>query len=215
MVVYVGPRCHFVQYPLRGGEMFNQVAVFESARARAGEEDWGTPDELDAAFAGMTENIQQGPAADVAGPLVAHVRPRPDHDLGLRPHRAARRRRAPAAAVHRPGRDHGHRGRLRARRAPGRDRDAGRRLASTGPSPPTRPSAPSTAAAWSATSRAWGALWHLDGDKRERRNEILRARDTRDYSFVDWLYSITALTPEQEPDMFETVPLDAPAPLPG
>ncbi len=90
VVVYVGPRCHFVQYPLRGGEMFNQVAVFESPRARAGEEDWGTPDELDAAYAGMTGNIQQRPAAHVAGPLVAHVRPRPGDDLGLRPHRAAR-----------------------------------------------------------------------------------------------------------------------------
>ena len=65
------------------------------------------------------------------------------------------------------------------------------------------------------TSRAWGKLWHLDGEKRDRRNEILRARDTTDYSFVDWLYSITALTPAQEPDMFETIPLDAPAPLPG
>ena len=36
VVVYIGPRCHFVQYPLRGGEMFNQVAVFESAKAVAG-----------------------------------------------------------------------------------------------------------------------------------------------------------------------------------
>ena len=35
VVVYVGPRCHFVQYPLRGGEMFNQVAVFESPKALA------------------------------------------------------------------------------------------------------------------------------------------------------------------------------------
>ena len=61
-------------------------------------------------------------------------------------------------------------------------------------------------------SRAWGALWHLDGEKRERRNEILRARDPRDYSFVDWLYSTTALTPEEEPAMFEPIPLGAPAP---
>src|SRR5690606_4094436 len=30
VTVYIGPRCHFVQYALRGGEMFNQVAVFES-----------------------------------------------------------------------------------------------------------------------------------------------------------------------------------------
>ncbi len=121
VVVYVGPGCHFVQYPLRGGDMFNQVAVFESARAKAGEEDWGTPDELDAAFAARDGERAEGAAAHAAGPLVAHVRPRPDHDLGLRPDRAARRRRAPAAAVHRPGRDHGDRGRLRARRAPGRE----------------------------------------------------------------------------------------------
>jgi 3-hydroxybenzoate 6-monooxygenase len=60
VVVYIGPRCHFVQYPLRGGEMFNQVAVFESAKARAGQEDWGTPDELDAAFEGTCGNVRQG-----------------------------------------------------------------------------------------------------------------------------------------------------------
>ncbi|MEO3828854.1 hypothetical protein [Actinomadura sp. B10D3] len=28
VVVYVGPRCHFVHYGLRGGELLNQVAVF-------------------------------------------------------------------------------------------------------------------------------------------------------------------------------------------
>ena len=61
------------------------------------------------------------------------------------------------------------------------------------------------------TSRDWGVLWHLDGEKRERRNEILRARDPRDYSFVDWLYSITALSPAEEPEMFKTIPLDASA----
>ncbi len=64
------------------------------------------------------------------------------------------------------------------------------------------------------TSRAWGTLWHLDGEKRERRNEILRARDPRDYRFVDWLYSITALTPAEEPPMFQVIPLNAPAAAP-
>ena len=61
---------------------------------------------------------------------------------------------------------------------------------------------------------AWGVLWHLDGEKRERRNEILRARDTRDYSFVDWLYSITALTSAEEPPMFQEIPLDTPTTAP-
>jgi hypothetical protein len=51
-------------------------------------------------------------------------------------------------------------------------------------------------------------LWHLDGEKRERRNEILRARDPRDYGFVDWLYGVTALTPAEEPPMFQVIPLD-------
>jgi 2-polyprenyl-6-methoxyphenol hydroxylase-like FAD-dependent oxidoreductase len=63
-------------------------------------------------------------------------------------------------------------------------------------------------------SRDWGTLWHLDGEKRERRNEILRARDPRDYRFVDWLYSITALTPAEEPPMFATIPLDTSASVP-
>ena len=58
--VYLGAGCHFVQYPLRQGEMFNQVAVFESPKALAGEEDWGTPDELDAAFVGTCEPVQKG-----------------------------------------------------------------------------------------------------------------------------------------------------------
>ena len=112
VVVYVGPGCHFVQYPLRGGEMFNQVAVFESPKALAGEEDWGTPDELDAAFAGTCEQVQQGLPLMWRDKLVADVRPRPDPDLGARADRPARRRRPPPAAVHGAGRHHGDRGRL-------------------------------------------------------------------------------------------------------
>ncbi|GAA2417953.1 hypothetical protein GCM10010420_55420 [Streptomyces glaucosporus] len=60
VTVYVGPRCHFVQYALRGEKMFNQVAVFESPKALAGREDWGTPDELDAAFADTCDNVSRG-----------------------------------------------------------------------------------------------------------------------------------------------------------
>ena len=57
------------------------------------------------------------------------------------------------------------------------------------------------------TSRKWGELWHLDGEKREIRNEILRERSTHDYGFVDWLYGPTALTPEELPPMFSPVPV--------
>jgi 3-hydroxybenzoate 6-monooxygenase len=58
VVVYIGPNCHFVQYPLRKGEMFNQVAVFESPKAIGAEHEWGTADELDAAFPQTCDNVK-------------------------------------------------------------------------------------------------------------------------------------------------------------
>lgn len=58
VVAYIGHGLHFVQYPLRGGALYNQVAVFRSTRYLAGEAEWGGPDELDAAFAGSNERIR-------------------------------------------------------------------------------------------------------------------------------------------------------------
>ncbi|CCH26143.1 3-hydroxybenzoate 6-hydroxylase [Corynebacterium glutamicum] len=56
VIGYIGPHVHFIQYPLRGGELLNQVAVFESQRYLDGRtagdipEDWGNPEELDRAY---------------------------------------------------------------------------------------------------------------------------------------------------------------------
>ncbi|WP_433191863.1 FAD-dependent monooxygenase [Nocardia sp. CA-107356] len=52
-IIWIGPNKHLVQYPIRGGDLYNQVAVFRSDRfdpAIAGTEEWGTPDELDEHF---------------------------------------------------------------------------------------------------------------------------------------------------------------------
>jgi 2-polyprenyl-6-methoxyphenol hydroxylase-like FAD-dependent oxidoreductase len=122
VVLYVGPGCHFVQYPLRGGDMFNQVAVFESPKALAGEEDWGTPDELDAAFEGLCEPIQTGL------PLMWRDRWWRMFDRDPIDNWVHGRIALLGDAAHPPlqymaGRDHGHRGRLGARRA--RRRPAG------------------------------------------------------------------------------------------
>ena len=213
VVVYVGPRCHFVQYPLRGGEMFNQVAVFESPRARAGQQDWGTPDELDAAYAGMTENIQRGL------PLMWRDRWWRMFDRDPVMTWVFGRIALLGDAAHPPLQyiaqgaimaiEDGY---VLAEHLAANQDDAGN---------PGEAGLDRALAAYQAvrpehcrrvveTSRAWGALWHLDGAKRERRNEILRARDIRDYSFVDWLYSVTALTPAEEPPMFKVIPLDTP-----
>ncbi|MEH0109521.1 FAD-dependent monooxygenase [Tersicoccus sp. MR15.9] len=50
VVVWLGPQCHLVQYPLRKGEMFNTVAVFQSPAFLRGEEIWGSEDELEEAY---------------------------------------------------------------------------------------------------------------------------------------------------------------------
>ncbi|CAL9639001.1 3-hydroxybenzoate 6-hydroxylase (plasmid) [Streptomyces sp. enrichment culture] len=51
--LWVGPHIHLMQYPVRSGNLFNQVAVF---RARAS----GGPDELDARFAGSLPEVVSG-----------------------------------------------------------------------------------------------------------------------------------------------------------
>ncbi|HUN36858.1 MAG TPA: FAD-dependent monooxygenase [Trebonia sp.] len=211
VVVYIGPRCHFVQYPLRGGQMFNQVAVFESPKARAGIEDWGTPDELDAAFEGKCRPIRTGlplmwrdrwwrmfdrdPIMSFAKERIAL--------LGDAAHPPLQYLAQGAIMAIEDGwvlAEHvGAQGACRGGQRWAIDWDA-------------------VLAAYEAvrpahcrrvveTARAWGNLWHLDGAKREQRNAILRARDTYDYSFVDWIFGPTALVPAQEPEHYQPIPL--------
>jgi salicylate hydroxylase len=203
VVVYVGPGCHFVQYPLRGGDMFNQVAVFESPKARAGEEDWGTPDELDAAFARATGNVQRGL------PLIHRDRSWRMFDRDPVMTWVYGRIALLGDAAHPPLQyiaqgavmaiEDGY---VLAEHLAANPGDMDSALAGYQAVRPEHCRRVVTA------SRDWGALWHLDGAKRERRNEILRARDPRDYRFVDWLYRVTALTPAEEPPMFQAIPLE-------
>jgi len=203
VVVYIGPRCHFVQYPLRGGEMFNQVAVFESAKARAGIEDWGTPDELDGAFALACGNIQQGL------PLMWRDRWWRMFDRDPITTWVYGRIALLGDAAH-PPLQYIAQGAIMAiedgyvlagHLARGAGWDAALAAYETVRAEHCRRVV--------LASRAWGELWHLDGTKRLRRNALLRARDTYDYSFTDWLYSTTALTPDEEPPPFRPIPLDS------
>jgi 2-polyprenyl-6-methoxyphenol hydroxylase-like FAD-dependent oxidoreductase len=50
LLIWAGPEMHLVQYPVRGGKLYNQVAVFKSDRFRIDSDDWGTPEELDQHF---------------------------------------------------------------------------------------------------------------------------------------------------------------------
>ncbi|MFI6520437.1 FAD-dependent monooxygenase [Spirillospora sp. NPDC050679] len=207
VVVYVGPGCHFVHYGLRGGELLNQVAVFESPKALAGEQDWGTPDELDAAFARTCGFVREG-LSDMwrdrwwrmydRDPIMTWVDGRVAL-LGDAAHPPLQYIAQGAIMAIEDGWVLGE--------------HVARNRAGDG-----AVDWPAILAAYQAvrpehcrrvltTSRAWGELWHLDGPARERRNVLLRDRDTYDYSFVDWLYGPTALLPSQEPPMFTPVPL--------
>ena len=59
VVMWAGPDLHLVQYPVRRAELFNQVAVFRSHRYVEDSDDWGTVDELEAAFAPTCATVRQ------------------------------------------------------------------------------------------------------------------------------------------------------------
>ncbi|WP_179254603.1 FAD-dependent monooxygenase [Enemella evansiae] len=207
VVVHVGPRCHFVHYGLRGGELLNQVAVFESPKALAGEEEWGTPDELDTAFSHTSDFIQEGLPymwrdrwwrMYDRDPIMTWVH----GNIALLGDAAHPPLQYIAQGAIMAIED----GWVLAEHAKSHRRTDG------------SVDWPTTLAAYQAvraehcrrvvsTSREWGQLWHLDGRERELRNEILRARDTYDYSMTDWLYGPTALFPDDEPPMFEKIPI--------
>ncbi|GAA2209530.1 3-hydroxybenzoate 6-hydroxylase [Nonomuraea monospora] len=195
VVVHVGPRCHFVQYPLRQGEMFNQVAVFESPKALAGEADWGTPDELDAAFERTCGQVRAGL------PLMWRDRWWRMFDRDPIMNWVTGRIALTGDAAH-PPLQYLAQGAVMAiedawvlsEHVSGGDWDAA--LAAYNAVRPEHCRRVLT------TARAWGDLWHHDGEKRLWRNGVLREREVHDYSYVDWLFGPTALTPDQEPPMF-------------
>lgn len=213
VVVYIGPRCHFVQYPLRGGEMFNQVAVFQSPKAVAGEAEWGTPDELDGAFVGTCDQIQKGL------PLMWRDRWWRMFDRNPTMTWVFGRVALLGDAAHPPLQymaqgaimaieDGWVLGEHVARQS------LGRTATSSGVDWEAALAAyeavrPEHCRRVLSTGRVWGELWHHDGTKRLQRNAILRARRTDDYTFTDWIYGPTALTPAEEPPMYPVIPLDS------
>ena len=214
VVVYVGPHCHFVQYPLRQGEMFNQVAVFRSPRALAGEEDWGTPDELDAAFADACAQVRAGL------PLMWRDRRWRMFDREPLDSWVQGRLALTGDAAHPPLQYLAQGAVMAIEDAWVLGEHVGAQLSAGALDWDAALAAydavrPRHCRRVQTTARTWGELWHLTGTEREWRNEVMRARDVHDYAFVDWLYGPTALTPDQEPPMFTPIPRGAAVPIPG
>ncbi|MFE9813106.1 FAD-dependent monooxygenase [Streptomyces sp. NPDC005548] len=74
VMVWAGPRMHLVQYPVRRGELYNQVAVFESDSYTPHSDDWGTEAELEERFAGTCQAVRD------ALPLISRDRRWPLYD---------------------------------------------------------------------------------------------------------------------------------------
>ncbi|RLL47140.1 FAD-binding protein [Oceanobacillus piezotolerans] len=61
VIMWIGPNMHVVQYPVRRGELYNQVVVFKSYQYRKEIEhtfDWGTPEEMDEVFKDTCDKVQ-------------------------------------------------------------------------------------------------------------------------------------------------------------
>ena len=62
--LWIGPDVHLMQYPVRSGTMYNQVAVYRTSVARAASRDFGDRDELLERFDGMFETVRTAVAAN-------------------------------------------------------------------------------------------------------------------------------------------------------
>ena len=189
VISWVGPGLHLVQYPIRRGDLYNQVAVFKSPSFATGNPDWGGPDELDAAFSGMC------PAVRVALPALQRNFRWPTFDrepvdtwvdgrtalLGDAAHamlqylaQGACQAIEDAATLARSFAIHDAAG--------ADDGGVGRALAAY-----EKVRVPRTARV-QRSARVWGDIWHIDGTGALLRNELFRGITDDDYSYADWLW---------------------------
>jgi 3-hydroxybenzoate 6-monooxygenase len=183
VVWWAGPKMHLIQYPIRRGELLNQVAVFTSDRYRPGSEDWGTPDELKERFAGKHRHVRAGLA------LIGRDRRWLLYDREPADNWTRGRVTLLGDAAH-PMLQYLAQGACMALEDAVCLADS---MAAHGGDPAgafpayQRERIPRTAKAqrW---ARGMGELVHLDGMGALVRNALLRGRADDDFGYVDWLY---------------------------
>jgi salicylate hydroxylase len=187
VVAWIGPGLHLVQYPLRAGTLYNQVAVFRSRRYAAGEPDWGTPEELDAAFAVCCSRVREALSSlwrDRRWPMCDRA------PMG----NWARGRIALLGDAAHPMLQYLAQGACQAIE----DAHVLARALRHGAGPDgamvpaalagyARARAPH-AARVQRTARLWGDIWHVDGVGAVLRDELFTRHAPDDYRYTDWLY---------------------------
>ena len=188
VVAWIGPGLHLVQYPLRSGTLYNQVAVFRSRQFAAGQEDWGTPDELDATFAVCCARVREATGSlwrDRRWPMCDRV-PMDNWVSG---------RIALLGDAAHPMLQYLAQGACQAIE----DADvlaATMRRHAAGPDGARVPAALAEyararapqAARVQRTARLWGDIWHVDGVAAVLRDELFMRHAPDDYRYTDWLY---------------------------
>src|ERR1700733_14696462 len=194
VVAWIGPGLHLVQYPLRSGQMYNQVAVFRSQAYLRGEAGWGTRAELRAALAGCSEHVRES----LKRLSIASRWPMLDR---LPMANWARGRVALLGDAAHPMLQYLAQGACQAIE----DADAlAAELAAAGEAGLPVSNGLAGYAARRAprairvqrTARTWGDIWHVDGVAKLLRDELLLDRDVADHKHVKWLYGEDAVTPE-------------------
>jgi len=182
MVIWAGPSLHLVQYPVRRGELCNQVATFDTRRYTGDADDIGR--QLDGAFTGMCAEVARGVAlidrsrrwsmldrepasgwaqgnvalvGDAAHPMLQYLAQGAcqaiEDSVAL----------ADSVTAH-PG-----------------DTAAAFKAYETLRSPRT--------ARVQTTARTWGDILHIDGVGANMRAALLAQRAADDFEPVDWLYN--------------------------
>ena len=180
MLMWVAPELHLVQYKLRGGDLFNQVGVFRSHRY--GEEDWGSPSELDWHFGRCCEPVAVGAS------LLGRAMRWPMFDREPIDEWTSGRVTLLGDAAHpmlqyiaqggcQALEDAAYLGRMVAEHEDITDAFAAYQ----------RVRIPRTAHV-QRTARQFGDICHIHGVGMELRNALFRQHDPRDYDPIEWLY---------------------------
>ncbi|UKA51653.1 FAD-dependent oxidoreductase [Arthrobacter sp. FW305-123] len=191
VVVYLGPDCHLVQYPLRKGELLNTVAVFKSPSFERGEEQYGGVDELEAAYKDCVPAVQAALAN-----LGTGIR-WPMYDRDPIENWVAGRMVLMGDAAH-PMLQYLAQGACQALEdaAVLQDVTVGTVFTADRVNPAAWDEAISAfntaraarTARVQRTARVWGESWHVSGLTRTLRNLLFKSRQDNDFQYNDWLY---------------------------
>ncbi|NYI78929.1 FAD-dependent oxidoreductase [Nocardioides panzhihuensis] len=199
VLLWIGPGMHLMQYPVRSGTMYNQVAVYERPAGRT--EPVGDQDELEAAFTRACDEVKRSvalidtsrgwPVCDRAplanwstdrSVLIGDAAHAMLQYLGQGACQALEDALELGAALQQHPHDH--------------------TLAFKSYEQVRRP----VASQCQTVARPWGALWHTeDPTLLALRNRVFRMRDADDYDDLDWLYA------ERDSTLLESPPSRAAA----